>query len=81
MAWYDSYPEYLRTPLFQSARAMEMDKAGGKCRRCGAPATEVHHRQKRDGSKGYPPWGCWETTENIEAICHGCHCKEHGKSN
>ena len=35
MAWYDSYPEYLRTSLFQSARAMEMDKAGGKCRRCG----------------------------------------------
>jgi hypothetical protein len=79
MARYQTYNDYLRSPLFCAARDMEMRSSGGRCRRCGASATEVHHRQKPDGSKGYPPWGCWETSENLEAICHECHCKEHGK--
>lgn len=79
MAGYLTYAEYLKTPLFLAARDMEMSEAGGRCRQCGAVATEVHHQDKTKQTKGYPPWGCWETTENIEAICHGCHCKEHGK--
>lgn len=79
MAYYRTYPDYLRSPLFGAARDLEMEEAGGRCRKCGRQATEVHHQDKTGRTKGYPPWGCWETTEHIEAICHGCHCKEHGK--
>ncbi len=79
MAWYLSYQDYLRSPLFKAARDLEMLNASGKCRKCGAYATEVHHRDAKKKTTGYPPWGCWETSENLESICHECHCKEHGK--
>ncbi len=81
MATYRSYQEYLKTPLFKAARSLEMARSSGLCRTCGANATEVHHRDIDLIKNGYPPWGCWETTENIEAICHGCHCKKHNKKN
>ena len=79
MANYSAYADYLKSAVFLAARDIEMKSALKKCRRCGAKATEVHHKPQPDGSKGYPPWGCWETFENLEAICHECHCKEHGK--
>lgn len=49
-----------------------MDRAGGRCVRCGAHATEVHHLR-------YPPWGTFDVPENLEPICHACHCLAHGK--
>ena len=72
MAYYKNYNAYLSTVAYRGVRACAMRKAGGKCERCGLPATEVNHKQ-------YPIWGTWDVPSNMEAICHECHCKEHGK--
>jgi hypothetical protein len=74
MSEYATYREYLRHPRFRAVRHEAMDRAGWKCVRCGAPATEVHHLR-------YPPWGTFDVVENLEPICHACHCDEHGKEN
>lgn len=29
----------------------------------------------------YPPWGTFDTEENLLAVCHRCHCDIHGKDN
>lgn len=79
MAWYLSYDQYLKSPLFRAVRDIEMRESGGICRKCGSIATEVHHRSVSGKESAYPPWGCWEVPGNIEAICHECHCREHGK--
>ena len=34
--------------------------------------TEVHHVR-------YPPWGTFDTVDNLLAVCHECHCEAHGK--
>jgi len=70
---YRSYAEYLRHPKFRAVRSVVMLRSGGTCERCKArPPTEVHHLR-------YPPWGTFDVPENLVAICHACHCKEHGK--
>ena len=45
------------------------------CERCKQrPVTEVHHLR-------YPPWGTFDVVDNLQAICHECHCEIHGKEN
>lgn len=72
---YRTYAEYLRHPTFRAIRAQAMHRAGNVCEVChAAPATEVHHT-------AYPKWGTFETNaDNLIAICHPCHCTEHGKT-
>jgi 5-methylcytosine-specific restriction endonuclease McrA len=72
MSEYQSYAEYLRHPRYRAVRAEAMQSTRGRCARCGAPASEVHHRC-------YPPWGTFDVVENLEPLCHRCHCDEHGK--
>jgi hypothetical protein len=70
---YRSYAEYLRHPRFRAVRAEVIKRSGNVCECCHrAPVTEVHHLR-------YPPWGTFDVPENLVAICHGCHCIEHGK--
>jgi hypothetical protein len=70
---YQTYAEYLRHPEFRRVRTAVMVRSGGKCEVCGLrPPTEVHHRQ-------YPPWGTFDTEDNLLAVCHECHCLQHGK--
>lgn len=70
---YATYAEYLRHPRFRAVRRQVIERAGGICERCRSrPVTEVHHVR-------YPPWGTFDVPENLIAICHPCHCKEHGK--
>lgn len=68
---FKSYEEYLSHWLFRAVRATAMKKANFLCVRCGAKATEVHHKR-------YPkPWGTFDGPDNIEPICHECHEEEH----
>jgi hypothetical protein len=69
--YYKDYDAYLRHPVFLAARAVAMRMAEYRCS-CGAPATEVHHRQ-------YPPWGTFDLPSNLEPVCHSCHCRLEGK--
>lgn len=74
---YQSYDEYLRHPLFRAVRAAALRRANGVCEECRIKrATEVHHW--RELPCRYPVWGAFDTTTNLRAICHECHCKEHG---
>lgn len=70
---YSSYREYLDHRLFRVMRAVAMTKAGRLCLHCDSPATEVHHKR-------YPTWGAFDVPENLQPICHACHCKIHGKA-
>jgi hypothetical protein len=50
-----------------------MNRAGWMCERCGnAPAIEVHHHN------GYKPWGLFDLPQDLQAVCHRCHCEVHG---
>lgn len=70
---YRTYEEYLRHPKFRAIRAQAMEAAKGVCQRCKkARATEVHHLR-------YPPWGTFDTVDNLLPVCHQCHCEIHGK--
>jgi len=71
---FDTYQEYLRHWVFRAIRETAMRQAGGRCVHCGAPATEVHHIR-------YPkPWGSFDTPDNLQPICHACHCRIEGKA-
>lgn len=70
---YSTYQEYLAHPKYRAVRAQAIKRSGGICERCGKrPVTEVHHLR-------YPKWGTFDVVENLQAICHECHCEIHGK--
>jgi len=72
---YSTYQEYLSHPRFRQVRTAVMLRSKGRCERCHAkPPTEVHHLR-------YPPWGTFDTEDNLIALCHRCHCDLHGKDN
>ena len=62
--WHEEYPRYLRSPEWKVKRKAAMDACGGRCK-CGAIATEVHH--KSSASVGD------EDMEHLEGICSQCH--------
>jgi hypothetical protein len=70
---YLTYAEYLQHPRYRAIRGDALKRAGGVCERCkNRPVTEVHHLR-------YPPWGTFDTVDNLLAVCHECHCEIHGK--
>lgn len=71
MASYGSYDEYRRTATFQAIRETVFARSRGRCEGCGQRATEDHHET-------YPPWNTWDVPANMRALCHACHCDEHG---
>jgi len=72
---YSTYLQYLRHPTYLAVRQQVIDRSRGMCERCGLRAyTEVHHLR-------YPPWGTFDVVENLQALCHQCHCAIHGKEN
>lgn len=50
------------------------------CERCGNLATICHHKVWLNESNVSDPWVTlnWD---NLEALCHDCHNKEHFKTN
>lgn len=74
MKHFNNYKEYLNHKMFKAIRKAAMAKTDGKCSSCGNKADIVHHH------KGYPkPWGTFDVPENIQPLCHPCHCQIHGK--
>ena len=53
--------------LTAAERQAVIERDGGHCRLCGAPATEVDHIA---GSSGDPT--------NLQAVCHDCHTRKTG---
>lgn len=75
MRRYQTYDDYLSHWLFKALRETAMRKTNGRCVHCGAQATEVHHTQ-------YPkPFGiAFDTPDNLQPVCHDCHCRIEGKA-
>lgn len=65
---------YAAHHFWSDARAEALRRAGGKCVRCGAAATEVNHIAPRNGA-GYGN-GCHNHQDNLEALCHADHLAE-----
>jgi 5-methylcytosine-specific restriction endonuclease McrA len=59
------YPERQRH-LSAELRAAIFERDGGRCRACGAPATDIDHI-------GHGPNGNVNHPDNLQALCAGCH--------
>ncbi len=69
---YESYQEYLASPLWKRVREAVMRKYGGLCLDCGDLATQAHHeRYTFENLRG-------ERLDWIVALCRGCHKARHG---
>jgi hypothetical protein len=68
---YATYTEYLATDQFRWACGIVEERSGGRCESCRSRmATEFHHVR-------YCKWGQYDPPENLEHICHQCHCDKH----
>ena len=67
------YQAYLDSPRWKEKRARIIKKAGGKCRFCGKPATQVHHESYKRRGK--------EKDVDLTAVCNHCHAMLHRKYN
>lgn len=73
MPKFVTYSAYLNHWLFKAIRKTAMRNNNNKCGYCGDNATEVHHLK-------YPkPWGAFDVPNNLQPVCHSCHCKIEGK--
>ena len=70
--WDKWYPHYLDSPEWKQLRRQVLVRANGRCEKCGALASEVHH-------KTYVHVGN-EALEDLVALCSSCHRKIHKKS-
>jgi hypothetical protein len=69
------YRSYLASPEWKYMRRLVLERDGWQCVECKtARATEVHHIYGN-----YPLWGTFDVPENLESICHPCHCRLEGK--
>ena len=68
----EKYQQYLKSDAWKNKRAAILKKAGYKCRRCGARATEVHHETYK---RIYN-----EKLSDLTALCRECHQKTHTKT-
>lgn len=68
----DRYREYLASPDWARRRERIFQRDHGACRKCGAPAADVHHVT-------YERLFC-ELDDDLISLCAGCHELEHGKS-
>ena len=61
----ERYRRYLQSDAWKAKRKAVLQAAGFRCRRCGAPATEVHHETYK---RIYN-----ERMSDLTALCSNCH--------
>ena len=61
----ERYQRYLQSDAWKTKRKAVLQAAGFRCRRCGAPATEVHHETYKRIYK--------ERMSDLTALCSKCH--------
>jgi hypothetical protein len=82
---FNSYREYLNSPVFRAARALAIRDAKGKCLRCGGPVSEVHHPEYPPleplyEDRTFPAFCTFDVPSDLEPVCHDCHCLTEGKA-
>ena len=68
----ERYRQYLQSDTWKTKRKAVLQAAGFRCRRCGAPATEVHHETYK---RIYN-----ERMSDLTALCSNCHEAAHSKT-
>ena len=68
----ERYRRYLQSDAWKTKRKAVLQAAGYRCRRCGAPATEVHHETYK---RIYN-----ERMSDLTALCSNCHEAAHSKT-
>ena len=63
------YQAYLESDTWKHKRNQIMKMAGYKCRKCGAPAVDVHHETYRRLGN--------EPLTDLTAVCRNCHNRLH----
>ena len=68
----ERYRRYLQSDAWKTKRKAVLQASGFRCRRCGAPATEVHHETyKRIYNEGM---------SDLTALCSNCHEAAHTRT-
>ncbi len=65
----ERYQRYLQSDAWKTKRKAVLHAAGFRCRRCGVPATEVHHETYK---RIYN-----ERLSDLTALCSDCHQAAH----
>ena len=68
----NQYRRYLQSDAWKTKRKAVLQAAGFRCRRCGAPATEVHHETYK---RIYN-----ERMSDLTALCSKCHEAAHTRT-
>lgn len=68
----ERYRRYLQSDAWKTKRKSVLQAAGFRCRRCGAPATEVHHETYK---RIYN-----ERMSDLTALCSKCHEAAHTRT-
>ena len=68
----ERYRRYLQSDAWKAKRKSVLQAAGFRCRRCGAPATEVHHETYK---RIYN-----ERMSDLTALCSKCHEAAHTRT-
>lgn len=74
----DEIRKFYKSNDWKIIRAMVIAKAGGRCQRCGAPGSEVHHIiHLTDDNVKNPNISL--NMDNLILLCKECHNKEHDR--
>lgn len=68
--------EFYKGTAWKALSASYMQEKGYKCERCGAIATQVHHKNYISTPEG---WKHRLDKSNLEALCLKCHNAEHDR--
>lgn len=69
---------FYRGDDWKIARAMKIAAVGGRCEKCGAVGTEVHHIIHLTPENVIDP-EISLNQDNLLLLCNECHNKEHGR--
>lgn len=69
---------FYRSDQWKIARAIKIAGVGGRCEKCGAVGTEVHHIIHLTPENVTEP-EISLNQENLMLLCNECHNKEHGR--
>lgn len=69
---------FYKSDEWKIARAIKIASTGGRCEKCGAIGTEVHHIIHLSPDNINDP-SITVNQENLMLLCNDCHNKEHGR--
>lgn len=75
---HPSIARFYKSDEWKIARSMKIAAAAGRCEKCGAVGTEVHHIKHLTPDNIDDPL-ITINQDNLILLCNECHNKEHGR--